>query len=251
MILLLAACAASTGGARVNFDAVATPVDPSALVYTDDTTGWNVTLTRAEVAIGPLYLWSAKPTVTGSITIPGISSAYAGADEFLAGYLRGEVLDQVAVDLLEGADVPVGTGDGTAGESLSAELWLEPPGDLELADTFQFAGQAEKDGVVVPFAGSLTIDDSVVDSSGGQTAVLVRRIRGIPLGGALADGSTLRLRIDATKWLAGADFADLLTLTPDADGVYTIASPNPVWSILYYQVRQSGSGGPWSLSLEP
>jgi hypothetical protein len=249
MLLLLAACAATTGGARVTFDAVASPAE--SVSYTDATTGWQVTFSEAKVAVGPLYLWSAKPTLTGAITIPGISPAYAGADEFLAGYLRGEVLDQVAVDLLAGTDAPIGTGDGTAGESLSAELWLEPPADPTLADTFQFAGEAEKDGVVVPFAGSLTIDDSVVDSSNGQTAVLVRRIRGIPLGGDLADGSTLRLGIDATKWLAGAEFADLLTTTPDADGVYTIASPNPVWSILYYQVRQSGSGGPWSLSLEP
>jgi hypothetical protein len=261
ILALLVACATSTGGSRVTFDAVATPAvaptdaaEGAALVYTDAATGWTVTLTQAEVAVGPLYLWSEKPTLTGQITIPGIAVAYAGSDEFLAGYLRGEVLDQVVVDLVAGSDVSIGTGDGTAGQSLSAELWLEPPSGTAagtLSDTFEFAGSAEKDGVVVPFAGSLTIDDSVVDPDNGQTAALVRRIRGIPVGGDLTQGGTLRLTADATKWLAGADFSDLLDTEPDADGVYHVASPSSVWSILYYQVRQSGTDGPWSLSLEP
>lgn len=263
MILLLSlGCAAETGGARVSFTAVAsssvTPEEVDgvpAFVYTDAASGWTVTLTRAEVAVGPLYLWSGKPTLTGMRQVPGIATAWAGADEFLAGYLRGEVRSQVAFDALSGEEVTIGGGAGTAGESLTAELWLEPPtGDIAtlLGDaTLQVAGTAEREGTVVPFAGSLLIDDTVVDPESGQTASLVRRVRGIPLGGDLADGGVLRVGIDPTRWLAGADFADLVASPPDADGAYPIAWPDPVWSVLFYQARQSGESGPWSLSFDP
>lgn len=252
MMLLLLACATGTGGSRVAFDAVAVPtVAPvdGTIEYTDAATGWTVSLTEAEVALGPVYLWSGKPTLSGSLVFPFVSTAWAGADEFLAGYLRGEVLDQVAVDLVAGAEVPIGTGTGTAGTSLSGELWLEPPASG--GDTFRIAGTATRDGVVVPFSGALTIDDSIIDSEDGQTPALVRRVRGLPLDAELADGATLRIGVDATRWLAGADFSALLEATPDADGTYPITYPDPVWSIFFYQVRQSGSSGPWSLSLNP
>ena len=181
--------------------------------------------------------------------MPGVAKAYAGADEFLAGFLRGELLEQVAVDCVAGVEVPVGAGDAIAGESLSGELWLVPPTDG--GESFVVEGSAEKDGVIVPFAGTLSIDDSVVDADDGQSAAVIQRVRGIPVGGDISEGSTLRVTVDATRWLAGADFSDLLAEVPDAEGIYRITSPNTVWAIWYYQVRQSGTSGPWGLSLEP
>ncbi len=245
-------CASDTGGARVTFDAEAVgtaPVTAGTIAYDDAETGWHVTLTTARVALGPVYLWSGKPLNT-------LRTANA-EDQFDFGFLRGQVVDQVPVDLIAsaGAPTPIGAGDGLAGEALSAELWLAPPVDSAVEWTFEVVGEATRAGTTVRFRGGLTIDESVIDETSGDTAFVKRKVRAIPFEAEVADGGTVVVACDARRWLAGADFAHYLpdpVPDPNVPIDAVIAFPDPVWNQWLYQVRQARGIGPWSLTwLDP
>jgi hypothetical protein len=245
--LVLVGCIGTTGGERVSFHAVAEPLAPAdggVIAWDDAVTGWHVELTEAEVSVGPAYLWSGEPLLTSSGHV---------IDHFVYGHLRGELLEQAAVDLL-GTETPIADGEGLAGEANSGELWLAPPlhavADELDGQTFLLAGSATRDATVVPFAGSLTIDDEVIDVEGGQTAFEQRKVRGIPLHTDVEQGGTLVVGIDGSRMLSGAHFDDLLEQTPE-DGVYPLIPGTSVWAVLYYQVRQAGATGPWTLTWRP
>lgn len=242
MIWLLGAigCAGETGGQRVAFEAEARAIAPAsggAITYDDPDTGWRVSLTTARVAIGPVYLWSGKPLGT---------EGRRDADQFEYGFLRGEVVDQVAIDLVAtaGGATPIGAGDGLAGQAQSAELWLAPAQPF----TFEVAGTATRGGATVQFRGGLTIDDRVVDESTGDTAFERRKVRGIPFEAEVEEGGVVSIGCDARRWLAGADFSIYVPDPAPAEPIAAeIASPDAVWGQWFYQVRQSRSIGPWSL----
>ncbi|MCX5747317.1 MAG: hypothetical protein NT062_33030 [Proteobacteria bacterium] len=219
--LLVAGCTGETGGERIAFDASVHAAAPT-LAYDDPTTGWHVELTTARVVVGPIYLWSQRPI-----------------DQEDRGFLRGEIVEQAAIDLVAsaGATVPLASGDGLAGEALSGELWLAPP---KTGYSFDLAGTATKGATTVAFHGGLTIDDTVIDESRGATAFEKRRVRAIPIDAQITDGGTLTIHCDARRWLTGAVFEDL---APDG----AIAPHDPIWNQWFYQVRQS-TIGPWSLS---
>jgi len=252
MILVFLACVASTGGSRVSFDAVATgtaPVDGGVVRYQDG--AWDVTLDEVKLSVGPAYLWSGQPLVTASLDWL-IAPAYADVDHFEYGYLRGEVVEQAAVDALIPGDVAIGAGSGLGGEARSAELWLAPPvGDVATAldgATLRVAGVARNGTDEVPFAGALTIDDAAVDVDGGDTPQEQRKVRGIPFQAKIADGGLLRVGFDARRMLVGADFAALLDAPADAEGRHLLSRGTTAWNVWYYQVRQSGESGPWSVT---
>ncbi|MCE9577150.1 MAG: hypothetical protein K8W52_28640 [Deltaproteobacteria bacterium] len=239
LLALVPACVGDTGGARVDFTAevaAVAPVTGGAIAYDDAITGWHVELRTANAVVGPVYLWSGKP----------LGDLQRDADQFAYGFLRGEVVSQVAVDLIaaSGQRVPLGPGDGLAGESLSGELWLAPPlGDLA-PHTFEIAGRATKGAIAIDFHGALTIDDSIVDESTGATAFERRKVRAIPLGADIVDGGTLTIRADARAWLAGADFG---ALSPSDPAIPVELAPgDPVFAQWLYQVRQAR--GPWALA---
>ncbi len=248
IFLSLAACVSTTGGERITFDVVAEPAAPiesdGTIAYDDG--DWHVVITTAKVSVGPAYFWSGKPLHTASLWDLIVPVAYADIDHFDYGFLRGEIVTQASIDLLSDEAVVVGTGDGLSGQAQSAELWLAPTADLD--GTFVVAGTATNEDLTVAFKGALSIDDTVVDESAGQTAQEQRKVRGIPFDAEMTQGGTVRIGIDATRWLRGADFADLVDEAPDADGVYDIAHGTTVWSRWYAQVRQSGSTGPWTLA---
>jgi hypothetical protein len=258
--LTLLACVATTGGARVAFDAetygVAAVTD-GRLVYQDG--DWEVTLDEAKLSVGPIYLWSGRPLVTASaadrVAEWVVPTARADTDHFEYGYLRGEVLHQAALDALTGATVSLGDGAGLGGEAQSAELWLSPPqGDVATAldgATFRVAGTARRGDEAVPFVGALTIDDTVLDPNEGKTPQEQRKVRGIPFAAEMADGGTLRVGFDATRALVGADFAALAATPPNDAGQHEIAHGTSAWNVWYYQVRQSGENGPWTLTWTP
>lgn len=251
-IFLVGACVGDTGGARVTFDAQAratAPVTNGAIAYDDAATGWHVELTTARVYLGPIYLWSGAP-LNQLRTAP----TYYSADQFDFGFLRGEVVDQVPIDLVAtagGGTTPIGAGDGLAGQALSAELWLAPP-TAPTAATFEVAGTATKDGVAVAFTGALTIDDRVVDTASGDTAFTERKVRAIPFDGIVADGGTVTVACDARAWLAGAPWGDYVPAATPAGTTIpaTITYPDGPWYQWFYQVRQARGAGPWTLTWE-
>lgn len=243
---LVTACVGNTGGAHVTFGAevaATAPATGGVVAYDDADTGWHVELATAKAYVGPVYLWSGKP-------LNEVASLYA-ADQFDFGFLRGQVVDQVPVDLVAsaGATTPIGTGDGLGGEALSAELWLAPPTD-GAAWTFAVAGKATKGGQEIDFSGGLTIDDSVVDEANGDTAFTERKVRAIPFDAQVADGGTVRVACDVRRWLADAPWDDYVPAGSPPVVTATIAYPDGVWNQWFYQVRQSRGAGPWTLTWE-
>jgi hypothetical protein len=242
----LAACATSTGGERVTFDAEARAlVDaPGPLVYDDD--GWTVTLTEAELFVGPIYLWSEEPLleVRRRWRFGWVSTAWAQADQFDAGFITGEITDQVALDLLDPEPVALEPGEGIAGPSRSAEIWLEPgPGG---APTLTLVGEAEQDGLVVPFVGELTLDEAWFDVEGGENPLIQRRVRGIPWDARLSRRGGVEIAVDPTALLRGLDW-EALAATPLVDGRHAIAPGTQPGNVLRDRVRQTGRDRAWTL----
>lgn len=93
--------------------------------------GWNVTLTKAAVAIGALYFFSGPPAFTrlerpaarprppGFIDrldrLLGVREAWAHPGHYQAGDAMGQMLSPSSYDLLAGAPAPLGDGDGVTG----------------------------------------------------------------------------------------------------------------------------------------
>ena len=168
------------------------------------------------------------------------------ADQFRAGFLVGEVTTQTRINLLGPAlDLP--DGDGLAGPSRSAELWLEPSPD---GDTLSMRGVAARDGVVIPFRAGMTIDERWV-SQPDDNPVLLRRLRGILWDAELVDGGTLTLGVDPRRWLDGADFSTLAEAPADSDGTRPVTPDGPVGRTIYARSRRIGPTGPWSFTWQP
>jgi hypothetical protein len=237
---LLLGCVSVTGGERITFTAEAISLAEADGPLTFDTTsGWTVTLTQATATVGPAYLWSGEPLVSLS---PAKATDH---DDFDYGYLRGEVVEQGVLDLLQPEPVDLGAADGIAGEVNSAELWLAPPTASNRAAaggaSFVIAGEAALDGVVVPFSGALSITEDLFTDDPSQTAALAMRVRGIPLTADLAEGGHLLIGVDPRTWVDRVNFAEL-----DEGGVFT---PNTSpWDLWYAALKQSGANGPYALS---
>lgn len=251
MILLftLMACVPETGGRRVTFEAEAAPVAPvegGRISWTDANTGWTWSLSEATVWVGPIYLWSEEPLLdvdgwTGLHPLLG-PTARAEGDHFTAGVLRGEVTEQVRVDLLSGP-VTLGVGRGTAGPSRSGELWLEPPVPRG-ESTVYLVGEASRDELTVPFRLAMSFDDDWLDVAAGENPPTLRRLRGLLWDGELDDGVVVTAEIDVRAMLRDAD-PSALSVGPE--GVAEVRRDDAVGSLFHHRARAIGENGPWRL----
>ncbi len=246
MLLLTLACVSTTGGERIHFDATVEPVHQGAdgqLAWTDDQ-GWDVTLTEASVALGPVYLWSDEPLLdVGWLWDAVIPRAYA-QDHFEAGFVTAEITQQVRVDLVSGQPVALPQATAIAGPSRSAELWLEPASD---APTIVLRGEATDGTDTVPFGVDLTFDDSWFDVEQGDNPVILRRVRGIPWTAELTDGGAVSIGVDVRVWLDGIDWVQL-DGQPDTDGVHLIQPNTQAGNVLKERTRSIGTHRSWSLT---
>ncbi|MFO0590247.1 MAG: hypothetical protein U0441_22075 [Polyangiaceae bacterium] len=219
--LLLAAglcgCVGTTGGEIVTFDAVAAgPEDAVAgQPYSFVTSrGYKVTLTRAKVHVGAVYLNKSRPSSVASDTscqLPGIYVA--------------EVTSGVDVDLLSGAPQPFpGQGFATTEHASTAEVWLfgddinEPSDDTVILDV---AGTAEKDGETVAFDGAIHIGQNRVIAApsiatpGANPICKQRIVSPIPVDLTARKGKRLVLRIDPRGLFANAEISKLEEVQED------------------------------------
>lgn len=243
LVLLLAACGDTTGSQRVTFavEAAGPERDAAQPLAFDNDQGWSVTLTEARVALGPLYLNTLAPLEArlpvwqrlGDLLLP---SAYAhGSSHLAAGRIVGQVTTQVELDTLGSAFVAIpGGGDGVGDAALTAEVWLYNRDGALGGAAVRAAGVARKDGMEVPFEGSLVIDQSLVTSGGSLDEA--RRVRGIPAALTLVDGGTLRVRVDPRGWFDGADFSELARGTA-RDGRYRFTAQDNVGRAFAARVR--------------
>jgi hypothetical protein len=210
--LALCACGAGTGGALVTFHAAAAgPADAVAgqpLAFTN-ALGYQVTLTRARLHIGGVYLNRSVP-----------SSGAQATSCVLPGIYSGQVTTPLDVDALSPApQLFPADGEGTADVSQTGEVWLFGSDVNATADPTVIAdvtGTAVQGaGATVAFTGQLTISQNRAVSVGnpalpGSSPLCKQRIvTPIPVDFTLAQGGTLLVRVDPRAWLANVDFAQI------------------------------------------
>jgi hypothetical protein len=219
MLLGLALCACgSTGGALVTFHAAAAgPADAASgqpLAFTN-ALGYRVTLTRARLHIGGIYLNRSVP-----------SSGAQATSCVLPGIYSGEVTSPLDVDVISPDPQPFPTeGEGTADRSQTGEIWLfgtavnATDDPTVLADVAGTAVQGA--GAPIAFTGKFTIGQNRAVSVGnpalpGSSPLCKQRIiTPISVDFALAQGGTLLVRIDPRAWFASVDFAQIAADTSD------------------------------------
>ncbi|HEX2669929.1 MAG TPA: hypothetical protein VHM25_03600, partial [Polyangiaceae bacterium] len=103
-VALAAACSGGTGGQRFAFEArVAGTGAATAASHTfTNEKGWLVTLQRATVTLGPVYLNVIVPLSDSSTSLMShfVRSAWAQSSHLGPGRVVGEVLSQVTFDAL-------------------------------------------------------------------------------------------------------------------------------------------------------
>jgi len=214
------ACTDTTGGGLVSFRAAAAgPIDAqdgAPLAFTTGL-GWDVTLSRAKLHIGALYLNQSVP-ISGSQETSCV----------LPGIYVGEVTSSLDVDLLSSKpQLFPSIGRGTTTTAKAAEVWLTG-GDVNAANDptilLDVQGTAEKGGETRPFEGKLTIGGNRLlpakDTSlpGSNPICKQRIVSPIAVDLTLADGGLLLVRADPRAMLDAVDFAALAP-SPGAPGV--------------------------------
>lgn len=224
----------STGSERFSFEARAGGVarDASQPFTFANETGWTITLTKANVTIGPVYLNVLAPLHDATSFFPalGIKRAFGAADHLGEGRQVGEVLAQITFDALSPSLVPFSVpGSMTQEQILSTEIWLWPPPDKAPEavniDTpaVEVAGEAVRDSDRVRFRGALVLNEAwTTDAKPGersaQPVTALRKVRGIPSAFFPTAGGALEIRFDVRPLFRGADFSNLAASPADKDG---------------------------------
>ena len=243
-------CGDSTGQDHVSFAVqVGGFAHPAGPVQTTTRAGWTITFTRADVALGPVYLntlaplacdtCSARATVRRRFEDFFVPRAWAHGESHLgAGLVVGQVTRQVRVDALSSEVRAIdGGGDGIDLEVRSAEVWRY---NLDGA-VIRVAGTASRtvDGanVEVPFEGSLVADESITTAQAPLD--VARRVRGIPAALTLSEGGTLTVRVDPRGWFEGADFRELTTHAPTVRNTFAFSPADNVGRAFLNNARAS------------
>ena len=216
--LSLSACTGTTGGEIVVFDAFAAgPEDAVAgQPYTFTTSrGYDVTLTRAKLHVGAVYLNRSRPSSVASDTscqLPGI---------YVAEVTQGMDVDVLRPDLQPFPE----QGTSTTDRASTAEVWLFGGGDInDTSDAtviLDLAGTAQKEGQTYPFEGSVTIAHNreipaPSDSLPGANPICKQRIVSpIPVDLTATQGDSLVLRVDPRGLFANAQISLLSKVSED------------------------------------
>src|SRR5439155_4576547 len=151
---LLAACGGTTGSNLVSFRAmVGGAADATVPVSFDTSAGYHVSLTRAQLLIGAVYLNQST-----------VNPEAGPAPCILPGIYVAEAFGPVTVDLLSPVLRAFPTlGKGTETPAKTAEVWLTG-GDINAKTDptviFDATGIAMKGGTAYPFQATLTISDN-------------------------------------------------------------------------------------------
>jgi hypothetical protein len=208
---LLGSCG-TTGGALVTMPFRAGGQEQGGPLTFVTPNGWSVTLTTAQIALGPFYFNAFPPTT----------------QTFRSGVVIIEATEQVIVDALDPTlrDVP-GGADGESGHAVAVEIDLFPPDATQPVDVRSrlggnvglVSGTATNGAVTLAFSGPITIDTSLVTPT--TPLVALQRVRGAAVDLTFTSGpQELELRVDPTHWFDLADFSQLSQGTP-VNGVFS------------------------------
>lgn len=201
----IASCIGSTGGDVFAFDAFIRGRGDATFVTGR---GYEVTLTRARLHVGAVYLNRARPT-----------SVSAGTECTLAGIYVAEVPGGVDVDLLSSERAPFSVeGRATSDLAQTGEVWLMGDDVNATADptvVLDVAGVATKGGADVPFEGRITIGERRVASPtnpalpGSKPICKERIVTPIAVDLTPREGGSLVVTVDPAAFFANVDFAAL------------------------------------------
>jgi hypothetical protein len=213
---LTLSCNGTTGYELVNFYTAAR--GPSDAVkgqpYTFDLDAQQrVTLTKATLHIGALYLTQSVPQSGGGPAPCVLPGTYEGV-------FVGEVLGGGDIDLLDPSPQALPVGQGSTIPAATGQVWLTH-GDVNApVDPFAIVtleGSVVADGATISFSGGITLNDSTPSSAtsgagangglpGANQICLVRIVQGVPADLTLAQGGTLVLVVDPKALLNNANF---------------------------------------------
>lgn len=244
LLLLSSGCIQTTGGNLVAFslEAHGDPqvVSGGPLQFTSSR-GFDVTLTRARVTVGAVYLNQQNPqnyTLEQACVQDGIYS--------------GEVRGGLTIDALSPTPQPFPVeGTGTDAHTLAAELWLTGgviDAERDPTVVLDVAGTATSTAGTFPFEGTVTISENrrVPPRNpalpGSNPLCRQRIVSPIAFDTHLAQGAVLSLVVDPRAWFHTVDFAEL-TRVSDAPLLYRFtddqASPAQPDKSLYAGLRSS------------
>jgi hypothetical protein len=178
--------------------------------------GVRVTLTRASLHVGALYLTQSVPQPGGGPLACEPQQTYEGA-------FVGEVRGEGDIDLLDPSVQQIHVvGDGSTIPAATGDVWLVhdeaiQQGDLNQADgtpVLTLQGTYEAGGVAHTFSAGITIDTNRIQSTNpglpGEIQICEKRIvSGIPAALTVAQAGTLVLHIDGAALFEGVIFTDL------------------------------------------
>ncbi len=215
---LAAGCGGTTGSGLVTFAAAAAGSSdaPGTDQWAFDTPlGFHVTLTKATLHVGAVYLNASVP-VSGaqetSCILPGV---------YVAQVTRGR-----DVDLLSATPQPFPfDGEGKADPAKAGELWLMGVSDVnaqaDITPVLVLAGSASDGTTSLRFSGTLTIGANRVTKPtnaaepGSHPLCKERIVTPIPANVTPLDGGTLVVRVDARQLVASVNFTDADFLAKD------------------------------------
>ncbi|MFO0616486.1 MAG: hypothetical protein U0414_28090 [Polyangiaceae bacterium] len=208
--LVCSSCLGSTGGDVFAFDGFVEGTGAATFV---NGRGYEVSLSRAKLHVGAVYLNRARPT-----------SVASGTECTLAGIYVAEVPGGADVDLLSGERASFAVeGRGTSDHAQTGEVWLMGEDVNATADPtviLDVAGVATKDGTAYPFEGKITIGSNRVAEPtnpalpGSKPICKERVVSPIAVDLSPREGGALVLAIDPSAFFANVDFDAL------ADGTF-------------------------------
>ena len=227
-VLALTACG-TTGGNSVTFDvAAAGPV--GGIGGFDNNFGWHVTLDKAHLHVGAIYLDLAVP-------ISGAQSTSC----ILPGIYTAEELSGIDVDVLspELQSFPT-RGEGTDDEARTGEVWLVgsdinagtdvDPATGQPTVVASVSGTASNALLAINFSATVTVGSNraIVSSDPSMPSAhpicKQRIVTPIPIDLAPIQDGTLVLRIDPRLWVQQVDFSGLAPPSAIPDDNSTTAS---------------------------
>lgn len=216
LILPTPACgdAETTTGKRVDLRVVVTAEAARASFAT--AAGWQVSLSRALLSLGPQYYNEGATIFT--LHRPAaplfdvrdwlsIRTAYAHPGHYVAGNARGEFLSATSIDLVSGSQA-LGSGSGTTGMVRSGSLAFQSPAQGPFAqalgaNVLVLEGRATKGNESHMFSAALSAAD--VSDTGGVAEVVGCAFQETEIKG----NGTVTLAIDVAKWFELVEFERL------------------------------------------
>lgn len=267
-LLLPTSCASNTGEKRFSFEARVGGATREASRQDADLTfvnerNWTITLTKADVTLGPIYLNVVAPLHDTTTSLLGlfVKNAWADGESHLdTGRVVGEVLGQVTFNTLSSELISFPVSGSLAQEQVrTAEIWFYPkPWTSTEAAALSVAGTASLGEKTVRFRGDLVLNEAwqpdVTAGARGTTSIAeLRKIRGIPAPFYPTEGGHLEVRFDIEQLFRGADFSNLDDNPQDHDGTKVLVqsksgahTTDQVMTNLYQGLRSTS--GTYSVS---